>query len=269
MPIDQQVADEFDDARLQRVAFGMRQAFFKEFGDLDKLSTQQVTMAVRSMIGLHAMELLETAARFKRPEATVRETAIAFLDAMLAANQEEIAAILGENDQMAYLAGTQESVAGNDNATIPSGPADYTGAAWEIARTIANLWALDFDGQPAKIEACAVRLQRFRDSGARAMMKAAVEVAHQALCGADAAKRIKLISVRSPFGVASPMAQIASQEDGLPPSPAEMAPLRDALDSFMAAQAVGDGLELQLTFERLRAMSRAFLDGTLGDGTII
>lgn len=96
---------DYTDERMRDVAFKMRQVFFAEFGHPSQMTDQDQMDAIRSLVAIHAGELLEVAARFRKPSMSIRETAIAFMDSMLEHNAEEIAKLMGDTDKHAYLVG--------------------------------------------------------------------------------------------------------------------------------------------------------------------
>lgn len=96
---------DHSDAKLRDVASKMRDVFFEEYGHPNSMSPSQMDECIRSLVAIHCGELVEVAARFKSPERSVREVCIDFLDAMLNANRAEIADLIGDDDQHAYLTG--------------------------------------------------------------------------------------------------------------------------------------------------------------------
>ncbi len=91
------------DERLRRIVAAQRDAFFEEFGPLDDMSEAEMGDCIRSLVAIHAGELIEIAARFgKRP---IRETVIDFIDAMMKSNPTEIARLVGHDDPITYLSG--------------------------------------------------------------------------------------------------------------------------------------------------------------------
>ena len=98
---------DHSDERLRRIGKAMRDCFFAEFGDLDRMADAEMNECIKSMVAIHCGELIEVGARFKSPDKTVREVCIGFLDLMLASNEAEVETILHEDDKAAYLRGDE------------------------------------------------------------------------------------------------------------------------------------------------------------------
>jgi hypothetical protein len=100
---------DISNEKLQRVAKRMRDVFFDEFCHPNKMSSDDMDFAIRALIGVHAGEVIEAAARFKSPTSSVRDTCIAFIDAMIAENEDQIAETIGKRDPRDFLLSCQLS----------------------------------------------------------------------------------------------------------------------------------------------------------------
>ena len=94
------------DARCRKVAGQFRKLIFKEFGEPSKMTEADMDACMRTIVTIHVGELVDFAARFSTGM-TVREGCIHLIDAMIAANPDEIAKITGTASRLDYLRNTE------------------------------------------------------------------------------------------------------------------------------------------------------------------
>lgn len=95
------------DERCRRVATEMRQVIFREFGEPEKMDETAMNDCIRTIIAIHAGELVDFAARFASPGRPVRDACIHMIDMMIEGNAEEVARLLGRANQREFLLGEQ------------------------------------------------------------------------------------------------------------------------------------------------------------------
>ena len=86
---------------MRRVARKMRQAFFAEFGSIDRMTEEEVNLCLSSMVSFHMGELVEFYARFGNADHGLRAQIQRGLDVFIKSNEDQILEIAGKGDAAA------------------------------------------------------------------------------------------------------------------------------------------------------------------------
>lgn len=96
---------EFDDESMRKAGYEMRQAFFSVFGHPDEMSPARASAAADALMVIHAGELIEAVARFKKADIPLLDACMLVIEAIIKTNPDIIAELLGKDDAHEFVRG--------------------------------------------------------------------------------------------------------------------------------------------------------------------